>query len=180
MQCPDCLATPPAFSKARAALVYDAVSAPLVSALKFQDQWAGLGRHAQMILGAGSDLLRGADALVPVPLHWRRLLRRKYNQSALLAYSISAQSGVACAPALLQRVQATPPQMRLDRATRLRNVKNAFMVPPEHVPQVAGKTLVLVDDVITTGATVEACAHALKQAGASEVRVLALARTVKE
>ena len=180
MQCPLCLESPPHYSMARAVMVYDVISAPIVSALKFHDQWAGLDRHATMMAGAGSRVLEGADMLVPVPLHWRRLVKRKYNQSALLAYSIGKRAGLACAPHLLQRVKATPPQMQLDRATRLKNVTSAFAVPRDVHAQVKGKIVVLVDDVITTGATVDACAATLKKAGAKEVRVLALARTVKE
>ena len=131
-----------------------------------------------MMAGAGSELLAGADCLVPVPLHWRRLVRRKFNQSAVLAFAIAARSGVACVPELLVRMRATVPQMELDRATRLRNVKKAFAVPD--AARVQGKIVVLVDDVITTGSTVDACARVLKKAGAKEVRVLALARTVKD
>lgn len=180
MRCPECLESPPAFDMARSALVYDAVSAPLISALKFSDQWSGLARHARMMVGAGGDALKEADLLLPVPLHWRRLVRRKYNQSALLAYSISAQVKIPCAIGILQRVRPTPPQMRLDRKTRLRNVRKAFAVSPAAMAEIMGKTVVLVDDVITTGATADACARVLKKAGAKEVRVLTLARTVKE
>lgn len=178
--CPACLDTPPDFDMARAVMVYDAVSAPLVTALKFHDQWAGLTRYVQMMLGIGPTVLKGADLLIPVPLHWRRLWGRKYNQSALLAYGLAKQSGLVCAPALLQRVQRTKPQMRLDKAERARNVKHAFAVPEAARAAVVGKTIVLVDDVVTTGATANACARTLKKAGAKEVRVLAFARTVKE
>jgi ComF family protein len=179
-RCPTCLDSPPDFDVARAALVYDGISAPLITALKFHDQWAGLSRYTQMMLRLGRPLLEGADMLIPVPLHWRRLLRRKFNQSALLAYSISDQTGVPCMPDVLERVHYTKPQMRLSRAERLKNVKRAFAVSPEAEALLTGKTVVLVDDVVTTGATANACALALKKAGAREVRVLALARTVKE
>ncbi len=179
-RCPTCLDDPPEFDVARAALVYDAVSAPLVSALKFRDQWAGLKRYGQMMLRVGTPLLAGADMVVPVPLHWRRLWRRKFNQSALLAYEIRAQTGVPCIPDLLQRVRYTKPQMRLDRATRLRNVARAFAVATDVSIELRDKIVVLIDDVVTTGATANACARALKKAGAREVRVLALARTVRE
>jgi ComF family protein len=179
-RCPSCLDSPPEFDVARAALVYDAVSAPLVSALKFHDQWANMARYVQMMQRVGQPLFAGADILVPVPLHWRRLWRRKFNQSALLAYGISAQSGIPCQPTLLQRVVYTKPQMRLDREARLRNVKPAFAVPAHAMAALTDKVVVLVDDVVTTGATANACAKALKAAGAKEVRVVALARTVKE
>ncbi len=125
-------------------------------------------------------MLDQADYLVPVPLHWRRLMKRKYNQSALLAYGIGKETGIFCAPHLLRRIRATVPQMALDRGTRKKNVRKAFAVPVEILPYVRDKVIVLVDDVITTGATVDACALAFKEAGAKEVRVLALARTVKD
>jgi len=179
-RCPECLVSPPAFDTARAALVYDAVSAPLVTALKFHDQWVGLERYVAMMLRAGKPLLDGADMLVPVPLHWRRLLRRKFNQSALLAYGLSRVTDIPCAPEMLQRTIYTKPQMRMTRKERLTNVKRAFAVPESAYETLRNKVVVLVDDVVTTGATVNACAKALKKAGAKDVRVLALARTVKE
>ncbi len=179
-RCPECLDTPPEFDVARAALVYDAVSAPLVAALKFNDQWASLERYVVMMLRAGKPIFEGADMLVPVPLHWRRLLRRKFNQSALLAYGLSRASGIECAPEMLQRIIYTKPQMRMTRQQRLTNVKRAFAVPETVHEMLHNKVVVLVDDVVTTGATANACAKALKKAGASEVRVIALARTVKE
>lgn len=178
--CPECLDEKPDFDAVRAALVYDAVSGPLVTSLKFNDQWAGLTRYVQMMLRLGRPLMEGADMLVPVPLHWRRLFTRKFNQSALLAYGLSRQVDVPCAPEMLQRVVYTKPQMRLDRATRLKSLKHAFAVPEKMRTLLQDKIVVLVDDVVTTGATANACARALKQAGAKEVRVIALARAVKE
>lgn len=179
-RCPECLDTPPEFDAARAALVYDTVSAPLVAALKFHDQWASLERYVQLMLRAGKPLFEGSELLVPVPLHWRRLLRRKFNQSALLAYGLARETRIACVPEMLQRVVYTKPQMRMTRAQRLRNVKHAFSVPEKMHEMLRNKVVVLVDDVVTTGATANACAKALKSAGARQVRVIALARTVKE
>ena len=180
MQCPECLDEKPDFDTVRAALVYDSISGPLVTSLKFNDQWAGLPRYVQMMLRLGRPLMEGADLLVPVPLHWRRLFRRKFNQSALLAYGLSREVGLPCAPHLLQRVVYTKPQMRLDRAERLKSIKRAFAVPESMRALLQDKIVVLVDDVVTTGATANACAVALKKAGAREVRVIALARAVKE
>lgn len=161
-------------------MVYDAISAPLVSAIKFNDQWASIGRHAHMMTGAARALLEDADMLVPVPLHWRRLIQRKFNQSAVLAHGISTLCHVPVAHTVLKRAIYTKPQMRLDRKERLANVKRAFAPHDRIGQQVKDKIVVLVDDVVTTGATANACAKVLKQAGAREVRVLSLARTVKE
>jgi ComF family protein len=179
-QCPACLESPPPFRKARAALVYDRVSAPLVTALKFGDQWAHLPRYTQMMQRAAGEMLSGADMLLPVPLHWRRLLGRRFNQSALLAYALAKATGIPCRTDLLQRRLYTRPQMRLSRAQRLTNVRGAFAVSSNTMHALEGRTVVLVDDVVTTGATVDACARALLTAGAREVRVLTLAKTIQE
>lgn len=179
-RCPTCLETPPVYEAARAALVYDAVSAPLVSALKFNDQWAHIGRYVAMMHRAGAPLFPGTDFLVPVPLHWRRLWRRRFNQSALLAFGLATETGITCLPDMLRRERYTRPQMRLKREERLKNVRHAFMLHDKYAALVQGKVILLVDDVRTTGATVDACARALKKAGAKEVRVLTLACTIRE
>ena len=179
-KCPECLDEPPSFARARAVMVYDAVSAPLITSLKFNDQWMGLRHYAAMMAASGGALLQEAEMIVPVPLNWRRFWARKYNQAALLAYALARQSGVACVPDALRRARATTPQMRLARAERKENVKGAFAVSRRRLRRVAGKHILLVDDVVTTGATVEACAQALLKAGARQVDVIALARTVKE
>lgn len=177
--CPECLAEPPPFRRARAVMVYDAISAPLVSALKFRDQWAGLSRYVAMMRAAGASLLAEDALVVPVPLNWRRLWWRKYNQAALLAYGVAA-GALPVLPDALLRTRRTRPQMRLSRAERRSNVKGAFTVNPRLQAQLAGRRILLVDDVVTTGATVAACAEALLKAGAAQVDVLALARTVKD
>jgi ComF family protein len=127
---------------------------------------------------AGRELLREADALVPVPLHWRRLWTRRFNQSSLLAKSVAQDSGVAIAETALKRVKATAQQVGLSQAERAQNVQGAFRVPPEDRVAVTGRRLVLVDDVLTSGATSDACARALLRAGAQSVDVLVFARVV--
>jgi len=127
---------------------------------------------------AGREILAGADALVPVPLHWRRLWARRFNQSAALAATVSAASNVPMAHTALKRVKATAQQVGLSRADRAANVQGAFRVPEEGRGEVAGRRLVVVDDVLTSGATVEGCARALLRAGAANVDVLVFARVV--
>jgi ComF family protein len=131
-----------------------------------------------MTMMAAAHEQRPVDLIIPVPLHWRRLLMRRFNQSALLGFSLSRSLAVPCVPTALKRTRYTTPQMRLPRAQRLKNVRNAFAVPDAGL--IADKHVLLVDDVVTTGATVAACAATLKKAGAASVHVLALARTVKE
>lgn len=177
--CAECLAVPPHYDTVRAPLVYDATSAPLVRSLKFHDQYGGVPRYVQMMLSCLPPGL-AFDAVVPVPLHWRRLVGRRYNQSALLAFVLARRLAVPCLPQALRRTRHTQPQMHLPRRERARNVRRAFALNPACAGAITGKTLLLVDDVVTTGATVNACAEVLKKAGADRVHVVALARTVKE
>jgi ComF family protein len=127
---------------------------------------------------AGAELLADADALIPVPLHWSRLWQRRFNQSAALARAVSAISKVPVADHILARVRATPPQVGLARSERARNVQGAFAVEKPARIEVKGRKLVVIDDVLTSGATVDVCARVLRRAGASRVDVLVLARVV--
>jgi ComF family protein len=127
---------------------------------------------------AGRELLADADALVPVPLHWRRLWARRFNQSALLARTIAEVSNVAVADAALKRIKATAQQVGLSQAERAENVQGAFRVPNDRKAELAGSRLILVDDVLTSGATSDACARALLRAGARSVDLLVFARVV--
>lgn len=172
------IADPPAYQRARAAVRYDDVARALVSAFKYGDRLDLAPLLGGWMARAGAELLDGADALVPVPLHWRRLWTRRYNQSAALAGAIARISGVPVAHDLLRRVKATPQQVGLSRAERATNVQGAFRVAPSARAEVAGRRLILVDDVLTSGATSDACARALLRAGAAEVDVLVLARVV--
>jgi len=127
---------------------------------------------------AGRELLDGADALLPVPLHWRRLWARRFNQAAALAGAISQNRGVPVMHGVIKRVRATPQQVGLSKSERADNVLGAFQVPGDRKAHVAGKRLVLIDDVLTSGATVDTCARALLRAGAAHVDVLVFARVV--
>jgi len=171
------IADPPAYQRARAAVRFDAVSRDLVHAFKYGDRLDLAPLMGGWMARAGRDLLDGADALVPVPLHWRRLWGRRFNQSGALATAISRASGVAVAHAALRRVKATQQQVGLSRTERSSNVQGAFRADPANA-EVAGRRLVLVDDVLTSGATVDACARALLRAGAANVDVLVFARVV--
>jgi ComF family protein len=128
---------------------------------------------------AGGELLAEADALVPVPLHWRRHWARRFNQSALLAAAVAKASGVPIAANALKRVKSTPQQVGLSRAQRAANIQGAFRVPAAGKAEVAGRRLILVDDVVTSGATAEGCAKALLRAGAHNVDVLVFARVAE-
>ena len=125
----------------------------------------------------GGEVLTGADLLVPVPLHWTRLFQRRYNQAALLAHAIHAAGGPRVAADWLVRRRRTPSQGHLGPVARERNVRGAFALRPGR--NVAGKRVVIVDDVLTTGATIEECARVLRRSGAASVGVLTLARALR-
>jgi len=172
------IADPPAYERARAAVRYDDIARTLVHALKYGDRLDLAPTLGRWMMQAGGALLAEADALVPVPLHWRRLWWRRFNQSAALAAVVAAQTKLPVAHAALARVKATRQQVGLTKSERADNVQGAFRVRSEARADVKDRRLVLVDDVLTSGATVDACARALLRAGAAAVDVLVFARVV--
>jgi ComF family protein len=174
----EAIAHPPAYDRARAAVRYDDVARSLVLSFKYGDRLDLAPMMGRWMARAGRELLPGADALMPVPLHWRRLWARRFNQAAALAGAISDISGVPVLHDVLKRVRATPQQVGLSKAERADNVQGAFRVPAEGKAAVAGRRVILIDDVLTSGATVDTCARALLRAGAAHVDVLVFARVV--
>ena len=174
----EAIANPPAYSRARAAVRYDEVARTLVHALKYQDRTDLAPAMGRWMARAGQELLAEADILVPVPLHWRRGWSRRYNQSGALARVISRQSGVKLASKALRRIRATEQQIGKSRSQRASNVQGAFKVAIDRSADIWGRRVILVDDVLTTGATVDACARALLRAKAASVDVLVFARVV--
>jgi ComF family protein len=175
---PSAFSDPPAFDRARAAMRFSDVARDLVHLLKYGDRLDLVKPFASWMSRAGDELLRDADALVPVPLHWTRLFQRRFNQSAELARAISRQKTVPVIDDVLTRIRATPPQVGLARDERAKNMHGAFSIEKSLRREIKGKRIVLVDDVLTTGATANACARILRRAGASRVDVLTLARVV--
>src|SRR6188474_2022275 len=147
------IADPPAYHRARAAVRYDDVARALVHSLKYGDRLDLAPTMGRWMARAGRELLADADLLIPVPLHWRRLWARRFNQSAALAGAISALCHVPVAHGSLKRVRATPQQVGLSKTERADNVQGAFRVPAEHRADIAGRRVVLIDDVLTSGAT---------------------------
>ena len=174
----EAIADPPAYNRARAAVRYDDVARKLVHALKYGDRLDLAPTMGRWMARAGGELLADADALVPVPLHWRRQWARRFNQAALLAQIIARTNGRVVAHGALKRVKATPQQVGLDKSERAHNVQGAFRVPAAGRAEVAGRKLLLIDDVLTSGATIDACTRALLRAGATSVDVLVFARVV--
>lgn len=176
--CAACLHEPPPFARARAAFVYDAASRRLVLGLKYHDQTLLAKTYGTWLMSAGRALIESCDVIVPVPLHYWRFVARRYNQSALLAQSLGRLSHKPVLLTALTRRRNTKPQASLARKERLTNVKGAFAASARGAQAVKGKNVLLVDDVMTTGATIHECTRALLKAGALNVQVLTLARTV--
>ena len=177
LACGACLADPPPFDRARAAFRYDDASKGLVLSFKHADR-PGLARYfAPWMARAAGPMLAEAELIVPVPLHRWRLLHRRYNQAALLAMALAKGAGVPCMPDLLYRARRTPPQGLLGRDARARNVKGAIRLG-KAIDFVKEKRILVVDDVLTTGATLGECVRVLREAGAARVDVVTLARVV--
>ena len=168
-------ADPPPYDRARAVAAYTGAMQTLVHALKFQDRHDVRRLFGRWLVEAGRDVIAEAETVVPVPLARTRLLTRRFNQAAILAREVARLTGLAYEPMALERTRATASQIGLSRAARQRNVAGAFAVAPRRDAQVRGRKILLIDDVITTGSTVGACARALRKAGAVRVDVLALA-----
>jgi ComF family protein len=175
----EAIAAPPAYGRARAAVQYDDIARTLVHAFKYGDRIDLGPSMGRWIARAGQELLADADALVPVPLHWRRQWARRFNQAVALAQAISQTSGVPVLDDALKRVRATRQQVGLTQPERESNVQGAFGLTPEGKAAVRGKRLILVDDVLTSGATVDTCARVLLRSGALNVDVLVFARVVQ-
>lgn len=173
------IAKPPVYDRAWAAARYSLTMRDLVQSFKYRDRHEGLPLFARWLVKAGAELLADADLIVPVPLYSSRLWWRRFNQSAMLAYGVARLSDVGVDCFVLRRVRRTASQVGLTADQRRRNVAGAFKVNPARAARVKGKRVVVIDDVITTGATAEASARALQRAGAARVDVLALARAVE-
>ena len=174
--CPSCRESPPLFRRARAALRYSAQGRQLILPLKHADRPELAKVLAPHMARAGVELLRQADVLVPVPLHRGRLFHRRYNQAALLARAVARIAGVPALPDALVRHRATVPLDTKSPVERAAVVRDAFALRPVRTDMLAGRAVVLLDDVMTSGATANACTAVLLAGGARSVDVLTAAR----
>ncbi len=176
--CEECAGQRFGWARARAATLYGGASRQLVLSLKHGDRPEIARPMAAWMRRAGADVLSNADLVVPVPLHWTRRVKRRMNQSAELARRIAAEQGIEHGPGTLVRIRATETQHGKNVGQRYRNIEGAFVCPVS--AKVQDRRIVLVDDVMTTGATLNAAARVLRSAGAASVDVLIFARVVKE
>lgn len=177
---PAAIADPPVFQRARAVCRFDGAARELVHRLKYGDRLELALTLGRMMVPTGAELLAQADLIVPVPLHRTRLWRRRFNQAAALAAIVARDSRRPCSPFVLERRKRTRQQVGLTRAQRADNLQGAFIVPIHRRPLVAGRAILLIDDVLTTGATANAAARALLRAGATRVDCLTFARVVTD
>jgi ComF family protein len=176
-ECGGCLANPPRYDRMRAAVAYGEISRRVALRLKYAGRPGVAETMARFMLrhmnGAGNTLL------APVPLHRWRIWKRGYNQAALIASALASRTGAAAELSLLERVKATPPLKGMGPRERALAVRGAFRVADKHKASVRGRSITLIDDVYTSGATANACALALRKAGAAEVNLLCWARVVR-
>lgn len=184
--CDACAHAPPAWSRGVAAVLYDGAGRRLILALKHADRLDVAPLAARWMLsaqgGGGAALVASADLIAPAPLHWKRMLKRRYNQSGEIARELAKASGRqdALALDLVERTRATPSQEGRNRRQRRENVAGAFAVAPRWRDRVAGRRVLLIDDVLTTGATLSGCAEACRAAGAADVNTLVFARVARD
>ena len=178
--CDDCRTLDRPWQQGRALMLYAGGARRLVLALKHGDRLDLAPALAGWLAARAGRMLGEGTLIVPVPVHWRRLLSRRYNQAAVLANALGALTGHPVYPDLLQRSRATPPQDGMSVSERMRNLAGAIRLAPRHAGVPVGRAVVLVDDVMTSGATLDACARVLLAAGAENVHVLVLARVVRD
>jgi ComF family protein len=175
---PAAIADPPVFRFARAVALHKGAAQDMVHKLKYGDRQELAKAMARMMASAGGELTSTAQVIVPVPMHWTRLVHRRFNQAAVLARVLAAQVGLPLESEALMRRKRTPTQVRLTKAERQQNLQGAFAVRPEARHLISGRRVLLIDDVVTTGSTANAAASVLLRAGATEVNILSFTRVV--
>ncbi|MDR2723606.1 MAG: ComF family protein [Holosporaceae bacterium] len=174
--CPMCIKKKPYFDKAISTFEYDDFSKSLVLKFKHGDATYICQQLAVWLYRVSGEVIKNSDIIIPVPIHFFKRLKRKYNQSELLAQRLGKFGGIPYEPRVLRKKKHTQQQEGLSRNARLKNINGSFDVAPKYAHLLHGKTIILVDDVLTTGATANECSKILKRAGAGKVVVLTMAR----
>ncbi|MDR0631747.1 MAG: ComF family protein [Holosporaceae bacterium] len=174
--CPNCLRKKPHFDRAVSVFEYDSFSKIMILKFKHGDKTHICRQLSTWMYRVAQDAIKNADVIIPVPIHFLKRLKRKYNQSELLARELGKLSGIPYEPRILQKEKPTPQQEGLSRNMRLKNINGSFGVDSRYFSTLFKKTVVLVDDVLTTGATINECSKILKKHGAEKVIVLTIAR----
>ncbi len=174
----EAIADPPPFDRARSAVIYNEIARAVVGRLKYGDRPELARFCARLMASAGRELIADGPVIVPVPLHRTRQLTRRYNQSAELARALGRLTGLRVDAGLVSRVKPTRQQVGLSADARQRNVAGAFVARPDAVARIRGRGVLILDDVITTGATIRAVTRALNKAGIDKVDVISFARVV--
>ena len=178
--CAACIDEEPEFTRARSAVVYNDASRKLVIDFKYGDRLHAVQTFVPWLARAGAEMIKDCDVIIPVPLHYSRLWQRRFNQSAILGEMLAKRSNRDFAPDALIRQRHTVKQKGLSRKERHANVRGAFAVDEKQAAGLTGKNILLVDDVFTSGATLNECARILKKSGAAQVYVLTIARVTRD
>jgi ComF family protein len=176
--CGECLSEKHKFDKARYALVYNEKVAEFISKFKYSDGTHNANFFADIMIKSAGDIIDEADIICSVPLHPKKLFSRKYNQSAILANNIARKVDISCDNFLIKRKKNNPPQASLSKIKRLKNIKGNFSIPEKSKGKIIGKNILLIDDVMTTGATINECCKMLKKSGAGKIFVLTIAKSL--
>ena len=177
-RCGACLSAPPPYDWLRASFAYNASSRALVLALKYRDRLDVVPSLARWMALVSGELITEQELLMPVPLHWRRHLARRFNQSAALAQALARRTGATFAPDWVVRTRNTPPMKAMSQRERLQNVRDAFLFPERYRARMRGRSVVIVDDVHTTGATIQALCAELRAHGVARIGVVVVARVI--
>lgn len=178
--CAACIKDPPLYFKSICVLKYDEFSKALITKFKYSDKTYIAKYFADLMFNQAREILPGIDIIAPVPLHKLRLMKRKYNQAALIANHFAKLSGKKIINDLLIRVKNTKAQSGLNKKLRSKNIAGAFVLNKKYLPEILGKNILLIDDVITTGATIDACSRVLKKGKVDKVYVVTLAKRILE
>ena len=177
--CPSCIKKRPKYKKARSVFAYDNLIKNVIANFKYKDSTSNAKFFSDLMVKSCKDIIKDVDIIIPVPMHPKRLRKRKFNQASILAKGIAKKTTKKLIHEVLKRKVNTRPQVGLVAKERLKNVKGAFFINKRYLKEIRGKNILLVDDVMTTGATLENCAKVLLENKVKNVYVSTIARTVK-